>query len=46
MLQPKDKLAEWTQNKIWIFGAYKKFTSDLETTKDWKWGDEKGIPLE
>lgn len=29
MLQPKNRLAEWTQNKIPINAVYKRPTSDL-----------------
>ena len=35
----KDRMAEWIRNKTWIYTAYKKLTSDLETHT--KWGDWK-----
>ena len=42
ILQPKDTY--WLngyKNKICIYDAYKRPTSDLRTHTDWKWGDEK-----
>jgi len=40
MLQPKDRLAEWIQNKIHMYAVYKKPTSDLKThrvkVRGWK----------
>ena len=33
MLQPKDRLAEWIQNKIHMYSVYKKPTSDLKTRR-------------
>ena len=42
MLQPKD--TDWLngyKNKMHIFAAYKKPTSDLRTYIDWKWEDGK-----
>ena len=46
MLQPKDSLTEWIQNKTHIYAVYKKCTSDLKTHIDWKWEDGKTYSMQ
>ena len=40
-LTKRHRLAEWIENKTYLYAVYKKPTSDLKTRIDWKWEDEK-----
>ena len=41
MLQSKDRVAEWIQNKTCVYAAYKRLTSDIKTQTEHEM--EKGI---